>query len=275
MSDLEPRQLADALLPAVMSAGVVQMRYYEAGVAVEEKADHSPVTAADRESEAVLVAALGAIAPSVPVVAEELTAAGQAPAVGARFFLVDPLDGTREFIKRRGEFTINVALIVERRPVFGIVYAPALGQLYLTTGRSTAMEAQIAPCEDIRRLEQLDLAPMAARAPDPAALVALASRSHQTPETEQFLASYAIASYRQAGSSLKFCAIARGDADIYPRLGPTCEWDTAAGHAVLSAAGGSVTTVDGAPLDYGKGDPRWLNPHFVAWGLGGVIPPVR
>jgi 3'(2'),5'-bisphosphate nucleotidase len=195
------------------------------------------------------------------------------PTVGETFFLVDPLDGTREFIHRRGEFTINVALIAGGVPVFGLVYAPALGEFYLTTAIDAAAAADVKPCGGATTLADLALRPISARVPDPAALVALASRSHMTPETEAFLAQYSVASYRQAGSSLKFCAIACGEADIYPRLGPTCEWDTAAGHAVLAAAGGSVTTVDGAALTYGKGDPRWLNPHFIAWGRGGVLAP--
>jgi len=266
MATFDHPRLAGALLPAVLSAGAIEMRHYRAGVAVEAKADLSPVTIADRQAEAVLIAAIEAAAPGVTIIAEEAVAAGRAPATASEFFLVDPLDGTREFIEQRGEFTVNVALIRDGDPVFGIVYAPAIGELYVTIAPNAAAMAHIAPRETPVALDAIGLTPILTRRPDPAALVALASRSHATPETDTFLAGYAVASRINAGSSLKFCVIARGDADIYPRLGPTMEWDTAAGDAVLRAAGGSVTTLDGRPLRYGNVAGGLRNPHFVAWG---------
>lgn len=265
MPAIDHKQLASALLPAVLAAGAIEMRHYRAGVAVETKADESPVTIADREAEAVLVAAIATAAPGVPIVAEEAVAAGRLPALGDEFFLVDPLDGTREFIARRDEFTVNVALIRSGVPVFGIVYAPACDELYLTLAHDAAAMAKIAPCENGVSLDDVALQTIRTRAPDPTALVALVSRSHATPETEDFLARFAIASRTSAGSSLKFCVMARGAADIYPRLGPTMAWDIAAGHAVLAAAGGSVTTLDGKPLLYGLSAGGLRNPHFVAW----------
>jgi 3'(2'), 5'-bisphosphate nucleotidase len=273
MPAMDHAQLASALLPAVLAAGVIEMRYYRAGVAVETKADESPVTIADRDAEAVLVAAIAAAAPGVPIVAEEAVAAGRLPVLGTEFFLVDPLDGTREFINQRGEFTVNIALVRHGAPVFGIVYGPACGELYATLSPDVAVMARVAPHEGPITLDDIGLAPIRTRIPDPNALVALVSRSHATPETEAFLACFAIASRTGAGSSLKFCCIARGEADIYPRLGPTKAWDTAAGHAVLSAAGGSVTTLDGQPLRYGNTATTLSNPHFVAWGTPQPIAP--
>jgi 3'(2'), 5'-bisphosphate nucleotidase len=275
MSAIEHVRLARALLASVLEAGRVEMHHYNAGVVVETKADRSPVTLADREAEAILVAGIADAAPGVPVIAEEAVAEGRLPQVGDTFFLVDPLDGTREFINHRGEFTVNVALVVNRRPDFGIVYAPALGELYLTLAVDRAAFARIMPQAPTPSLGDLKLDDIRARRPDPARLAAVASRSHLTPETAAFLARYDIAKRHDAGSSLKFCLIARGEADIYPRLGPTMEWDTAAGQAVLTAAGGSVTRLDGTPLDYGKSGEGYRNPHFIAWGGAGPIAPAR
>jgi 3'(2'), 5'-bisphosphate nucleotidase len=273
MSAIEHTRLASALLPAVLAAGAIEMRYYRAGVAVETKVDESPVTAADREAEAVLVAAIATAAPGVPIVAEEAVASGQMPTLGAEFFLVDPLDGTREFIAQRGEFTVNVALIRNGAPVFGIVYAPACDELYVTLAPDIAAMARIAPREGSISLNEIGLQAIRTRAPDPSALAALVSRSHSTPETEAYLSRFNIATRCDAGSSLKFCVIARGDADIYPRLSRTMAWDTAAGHAVLAAAGGSVTTLDGQPLRYGSTAATLANPSFAAWGAPQPITP--
>ena len=270
LSPAGARALVDALLGAVLEAGAVEMDFYRAGVAVEAKADASPVTEADRQAEAILLAALAVAAPGIPVVAEEAWAAGKSGAIGERFFLVDPLDGTREFINKRDEFTVNVALIEAGRPVFGIVYAPAIDQLYATLGPEAAAEARIAPRRGAIDPAGVAWTPIRSRVPDPKALVAVASRSHSTPETEAMLARYPIAARRNAGSSLKFCLIARGEADFYPRLAPTREWDTAAGHAVLAAAGGIVTDVAGSALTYGKAAAGFLNPSFLAWGRGPV-----
>jgi len=249
------------------------MRHYEAGVEVLTKADESPVTIADREAEEILLAALKQIAPDVPVIAEEAVSEGRIPSIADRFFLVDPLDGTKEFIGKRGEFTVNVALIEAGVPVFGIVYAPALGQLYATLGAGKAGLARLSPDARPTGLAACGFTAIRVRPPDLAGLTAVASRSHMTVETETYLARYAIAERRDSGSSLKFCAIARGDADIYPRLAPTMEWDIAAGHAVLQAAGGSVTAPDGQPMQYGKAEAGFRNGHFVAWGSSTPLPP--
>jgi 3'(2'), 5'-bisphosphate nucleotidase len=264
MPSLDHTHLTGALLPYVLQAGAVQMGYFHDGVAVEAKRDASPVTAADHEAEEILLAGLAAAAPGVPVIAEEAVAKGHVPAPSESFFLVDPLDGTREFIAGRTEFTVNVALIAGGAPVFGIVYAPALAELYVTMSSNRAGLAKIKPNAPAEACQPIEIR---ARRADANALVAVASRSHSTTETEDFLARYRISERRNAGSSLKFGLIAQGLADIYPRLGPTMQWDTAAGHAVLLAAGGSVTTLDGRPLLYGRQPWNFRNPHFVAWGV--------
>jgi 3'(2'), 5'-bisphosphate nucleotidase len=271
MTPLEHERLARALLPSVLEAGAIEMHYYRSGVAIERKADASPVTAADREAEAVLLAALARIAPGVPVVAEEAVARDAAPRISDAFFLVDPLDGTREFVNQRDEFTVNVALVHSGKPVFGIVFAPALGDLCVTLGPARAGHAHVAAVT-AADAAAIDFADIRTRQPDRQALIAVASRSHYAAEADRFLARYHVARRRNAGSSLKFCLLARGEADIYPRIGPTMEWDTAAGHAVLAAAGGSVTELDGAPLVYGKADKGFLNPGFVAWGTPRPFP---
>ena len=270
-SPLEHGALAEALLPAVLEAGAIEMRHYRAGVAVDTKADQSPVTLADQEAEAILIAAIRKAAPGIPIVAEEAVAGGDLPDIGHRFFLVDPLDGTREFINKRDEFTVNIALVEDGVPRFGMVFVPAVGDLYVTLGPNRSAHACIAEGHAIDTLAAAGLQDIGVRTPDLAALTAVASRSHLTPETETYLAQYRIAARRDAGSSLKFCLIAKGEADIYPRLGPTMAWDTAAGHAVLLAAGGLVTDMAGVALTYatrpdlGAKD-RLRNPHFVAWG---------
>ena len=266
---LNHRNLAAALLEVILAAGRIELGYYHTGVEVETKADDSPVTKADQEAEAVILAALARIAPEIPVVAEEAASAGQIPDVGTRFFLVDPLDGTREFIHQRDEFTVNIALIEAGVAVFGMVYAPALEMLYVTLAADQAAEAKIAAdAADVANvtLESCGLQPIHCRKMDMSGLTVVASRSHSNEETEAFLAKYEVRARTSAGSSLKFCVLARGDADLYPRLAPTMEWDTAAGHAVLAAAGGSVTTVDGGAFRYGKAAAGFLNPGFVAWG---------
>jgi 3'(2'), 5'-bisphosphate nucleotidase len=263
--------LADALLPAVLEAGALEMRYFRNGVIVSHKSDLSPVTIADREAETILLEALHRVAPQIPVIAEEAASAGNIPAIGSTFFLVDPLDGTREFIGGSEDFTVNIALVRDGVPLFGIVYAPATGQLFAGLGTGgepdSALEVQIAG--DISRIRSLgDLRPRAirCRTADLAALTVVSSRSHRTEAVERFLSPFNVRERRHVGSSLKFAAVARGDADLYPRFGSINEWDTAAGHAVLAAAGGTVTTFDGRPLVYGKAAAKYLNPDFIAWG---------
>jgi 3'(2'), 5'-bisphosphate nucleotidase len=202
------------------------------------------------------------------VIAEEEVTAGRIPSIAGPFFLVDPLDGTKGFIKGRREFTVNIGLIEERRPVFGLVYAPALLELYVTTGPDSAGMADIAPDARAKGLADCALRPIRTRVPDPNAISALTSQSHLNKATAEFLEGYNVIERRAIASSLKFCLLAKGDADLYPRSGPTCEWDTAAGHAILAAAGGSVTRIDGKPLLYGNVERRFVNPDFVAWGRG-------
>jgi 3'(2'), 5'-bisphosphate nucleotidase len=276
-SPLEFAALADALLPAVLRAGALELRYFRSGTQVEHKADASPVTAADREAEAILVEALNTVAPGIPVVAEEAASAGVYPAIGREFFLVDPLDGTREFVSGSEDFTVNIALVRDGRPNLGIVYAPATGQLYAGLGNSgelgSAIEV-IVPADvrdgtsnrQIRNLAELSPRVIQCRVPKLEALTVVSSRSHRTAEVEEFLSPFNVRERRLVGSSLKFVTVARGDADLYPRIGSINEWDTAAGHAVLVAAGGTVTTFDGLPLMYGKAAAKFRNPDFIAWG---------
>lgn len=269
---LDHSALADALLPAVLAAGRATMRHFKMGVEVEQKPDASPVTVADREAESILLEGLWQAARGVPVVAEESASLGVLPNPSTMFFLVDPLDGTREFINGCAEFTVNIGLIRDGMPVFGLIYAPALSALFLTLDQGRAVEVHIAPDAPVASLKDCAIAGLSTRKPDPHALIVLESRSHRSPATDKFLRGYPIASSKIAGSSLKFCMVARGDADLYARMGPTKEWDTAAGQAILAAAGGSVTRVGGEVLTYGKADVGYLNPHFIAWGKG-FIPP--
>ena len=235
-------------------AGIEAMEIYATDFAVHDKDDKSPVTEADERVEAVILQRLAALTPDIPIISEEAAAAGHIPDVDSRFWLVDPLDGTKEFIKRNGEFTINIALIEQGRPVLGVVYAPALDRLFRGAAGLGAYLEQGGVCR-----------PITCRAVPAAGLTVVGSRSHGDAEAmNSFLAGRTVVEQKSAGSSLKFCLVAAGEADLYPRLGRTMEWDTAAGHAVLLAAGGSVNTLDGSALQYGK--PGLDNPHFVAAG---------
>jgi 3'(2'), 5'-bisphosphate nucleotidase len=262
--------LAESLLPVALAAARVQMAHWAAGVTAMTKADKSPVTIADHESEEIILEGLARAAPGVAVVAEEAAAAGRIPSVNTTFFLVDPLDGTRPFLRREPWFTINIALIDSYDPVFGLLYAPALDDFYVTTGAAQAWGARLPPASEPGRIDDCRLERLRTRVPDPNGLGALVSQTNLDRATEHFLDRYNIAGRRALSSSLKFGLMARGEADVYPRAGPTSEWDTAAGHAVLAAAGGSVTTFDGAPLRYGK--PGFRNPGFVAWGRTPLAP---
>lgn len=258
-----PSHFAAALYPAVLAAGAAIMSHYDAGTAMETKGDGSPVSAADREAEDIILAALAQIAPGVPVVAEEAASAGLVVHTGDTFFLVDPLDGTREFAARRPEFTVNIALVREGVPVFGIIYAPALSQLYWTdAGAAFKADVPLQPPADLSGLDAHRLA--TAKAHDgPQTIVA--SRSHGSDELEVWLQSIDAGARVNIGSSLKFCLVAEGKADLYPRFGPTMEWDTAAGHAIAVAAGGCVTRTCGAAFLYGKADEGYRNPGFIVW----------
>ena len=255
MSELDRGALTRTIRDIALAAGAEILTYTGDAVAAREKADRSPVTAADEAAERLIVEALSRATPDIAIVAEEQMARGETvPPAGGRFWLVDPLDGTREFLAGNGEFTVNIALIDQHLPVLGTVYLPAQRRLYYASGPGEAF------------LEAGDGAarPLAVRPAPAAGLVVMASRSHGNPRTDAYIAKLDVARLARAGSSLKFCLIAAAEADHYPRLGPTMEWDTAAGHAVLRAAGGSVRTLDGAELGYGK--PGFKNPEFVARG---------
>ena len=260
---------AAALAATALKAGRAIMEIYEAGFSVETKPDRSPVTEADRRSEALILADLERLAPAVPAISEEAGAPAAAAPAPPRFFLVDPLDGTREFIGRNGEFTVNIALIEDGRPVIGVVLAPAVRRLFVGCGRGQAFELPMG--DEMAVLNRASWRPIAARAPRPGRLRAVASRSHREAETDAFLAKIAAQSIVSAGSSLKFCLLACGEADVYPRFGSTMEWDTAAGQAVLEAAGGLVLTVQGEPLGYGKSASGYANPPFIAWARPEIV----
>ena len=256
-SESDLQRWLPVLTDTARAAGQAIMQVYATDFAVRGKADASPVTEADERAERIIVERLRALAPAIPVVAEEAVAGGQVPEVGERFWLVDPLDGTKEFISRNGEFTVNIALIHDGAPVLGVVLAPALGDGGRLYAGLVGHGAWVEDAAGRRRIR--------CRAVPPAGLTVVASRSHgDAAALDAFLAGRKVAALASAGSSLKLCLIAAGEADLYPRLGRTMEWDIAAGHAVLSAAGGAVTDLQGSPLRYGK--PGFDNPHFVAAG---------
>lgn len=253
--------LRDATTTIAEEAAVEIMRIYAGDHGVRNKDDRSPVTDADHAAEAIILAGLHKLTPGAVIIAEEEMAAGRVPSLddGRPFWLVDPLDGTKEFIKRNGEFTVNIALIEGGRPILGIVLAPATETLWRG---AKGLGAD-------KREGNAAFTPIRTRTPPSAGLTACASRSHGTfNDLDIWFRNndLTVADRVQAGSSLKFCLIAEGKADIYPRFGPTMEWDTAAAQGVLEAAGGEVVTVDGKPLLYGK--PRFANPHFIARSLG-------
>jgi 3'(2'), 5'-bisphosphate nucleotidase len=250
-----------ALAQVAYDAGAIILKHYADEIVARRKDDESPVTAADEEAEAFILKRLAHLAPDVPVVAEESVAAGKLPKVGHRFFLVDPLDGTKEFISRNGEFTVNIAEIVEGKPVRGVVHAPAKERLFFGEMLSGAYEAFAPPggAPDFGEAKRIQVRPSPKDG-----LVAVASRSHRDAATDEYLKAFTVKEFVSAGSSLKFCLVAAGEADIYPRTGRTMEWDTAAGHAVLAAAGGTVTQLDGKPFLYGKAERGFDNPFFVA-----------
>lgn len=258
--------LITALRTLAIQAGQAIMDHYAAGVTVTHKEDNSPVTAADQDAEKLILAGLRKCAPDTPVVSEEAAAAGHIPEFGDRFFLVDPLDGTKEFINKNGEFTVNIALIENRQPVAGVVYAPAKNRMFYAYGPGEAYEQMITPSAEGLAENGNEPVRITARAPGEDGLVVIASRTHRDTKTDEYLSLYKVKEFLAAGSSLKFCLVAAGEADIYPRHGRTMEWDTAAGHAVLAAAGGSVTMLDGSPLLYGKTERGLDNPFFVARG---------
>jgi 3'(2'),5'-bisphosphate nucleotidase len=259
--------LLDRLIAAALEAGRAILDARTGKLSVEQKADASPVTIADRAAEEIILRHLAEIAPGIPVIAEESAAAGYLPEVAGEFFLVDPLDGTKEFVKGGADFTVNIGLIRDGRPALGVVYAPATGELFAgETGKGAFASKVTRGVEGGRR--KIHIRACAG------AVDVVASKSHRTPETDAYIARYEVGRLVAAGSSLKFCTIAEGAADLYPRMGTTMQWDTAAGDAVLRAAGGTVVTLDGKPLPYGpNGEPgsdAWRNPWFIA--AGGIEP---
>jgi 3'(2'), 5'-bisphosphate nucleotidase len=251
-----------ALLPEIVAlardAGKIVMRVYSGAFDVRAKKDATPVTVADEQSEALILAGLKTLTPDIPAASEEqVSAAGGWQTPPALFWLVDPLDGTREFASRNGEFSVNIGLVEGRKPILGVVHGPTSDVTWAAAGPGTAAvwRGTAAP------------KPIRARRTPPEGAIVLASRSHgDTAALDAFLAEHKVAGRKQSGSALKFGLLAEGEADLYPRFGPTMEWDTAAGHAVLDAAGGRIETVSGAPLLYGK--PGLRNPDFIAWGAG-------
>lgn len=256
--DLDSEKVERVLRGLALEAGAAILAVYQRddfGVRIKENS--SPLTEADEAADTLISAGLRAAFPEIAVVTEEQ---GESHALQARrFFIVDPLDGTKEFIQRRGDFTVNIALIEDGVPLRGVVYAPARERLFYTTAEGHAVE-------EAGPFDPDETGPRAAikmRAPDLDALVVVASQSHRDQATDDFIAGYRVAELRSAGSSLKFCLLAAGEADLYPRLGRTMEWDTAAGHAILQAAGGEVVAQNThQPLRYGK--PGYENPFFIA-----------
>ncbi|MDB5490188.1 MAG: adenosine-3(2),5-bisphosphate nucleotidase [Micavibrio sp.] len=256
-----------AHLPAVcnmvrrvaVEAGDLTLMYFdEDGFVADIKADGSPVTSADREAEALIIRGLNAFAPDVPVVGEESVAAGNIPDLAGHdyFWLVDPLDGTKEFIKGSGDYTVNIALIHKGVPVLGVIYAPVPGELYSGCGEGTALR-YMAESGSEKKIFVRDM-PVEG-------LTVITSRGHNNQQKiEEFLAGFKVAKVLHRGSSLKMCMIAAGKGDIYPRPGETCEWDTAAGDAILRSAGGKIVDFDGNVLSYGHAEKKFLNPEFVA-----------
>jgi len=247
-----------------LAAGREVMRVYRDGCAVDRKSDSSPVTEADRESEKIILAGLRAAFPDIPCVAEEEASAGIVPPdLDGAFFLIDPLDGTKEFVNRRTDFTVNIALIRHGVPEIGVVFAPCTGRFFSgRPGRAESLEID----DDYQIVGRQAVSVRTGVTP----LTIVASRSHNTPETDAYIRDLGVAELVSVGSSLKFCLVAAAEADVYPRFGRTMEWDTAAGDAVLRAAGGMTRTLDGQPLAYGKrkqsDDEDFANPHFIASG---------
>lgn len=260
--------MIEDLLETVLKAGTVIMDVYAQDFEVLTKDDSSPVTLADQKGEAVIAADLARIAPHIPMVGEEAASEGDIPDIShGIFWLVDPLDGTKEFVHRRGDFTVNIGLIEDRKPMMGIVYAPDKGRIWW------GIKGVGAWAGDVKDGAIINRTPIHTRPINPDDLVVVASKSHRSPELEKWLEHYPGAEHISVGSSLKFCLLAEGKADIYPRHGLTCEWDTAAAHAVLVAAGGKVNDPEGNSLEYAKNTDTFLNSWFMAVADKNFEPP--
>ena len=235
--------------------------YHSGDLGIKTKSDASPVTKADKYADAIISSGLRKSFGDIPLITEEQARSHDRSY--DRFLIVDPLDGTKEFIKKRSEFTVNIALVENGIPTLGVVYAPALKRLFYTESRSSAVE-ELAPFDETNFGKRK---PLGVSQPDNSALTVIASKSHRDAATDDYIAKYQVADFKTAGSSLKFCLIATGEADFYPRLGRTMEWDTAAGDALLRVAGGKVVDLEaGLPLLYGKSS--YANPFFIAFSEG-------
>lgn len=257
-------RLLDELTAIVSRAAAAILAVNPATVGRRMKADRSPVTAADEAAEATILEGLARLVPGLPVVSEEATGHGARPDLGRRFILVDPLDGTREFLAGRDEFTVNIAIVTEGVPTAGLVAAPALGRVWRGAVGRGAETLRLAPGAAPRQAR--DIIEIRPRKCPPHGLVAALSRSHLDEATAAFVASLPNVERMVCGSSLKFCRLAEGRVDLYPRLAPTSEWDIAAGHALLAAGGGTVSAPDGTPLAYGRVADGFRVPAFIAWG---------
>jgi 3'(2'), 5'-bisphosphate nucleotidase len=248
-------QLLEVARRAALAAGDAILKVYATAFDVQQKTDNTPVTEADLAAERIIVAMLTEAFPEIPIASEELVEAEGLPPWAARFWAVDPLDGTKEFIARNGEFAVLIALVEDGIPVLGVVHGPALGVTYAACGPGTATRQRNGGKPE----------PIRARTPSPDGLVVIHSRSHENSRRlAEFLQNYPVRERKKCGSALKFGVIAAGEADLYPRFGTTMEWDTAAGQAILEAAGGRVEALAGASLAYGK--PGLKNDGFLAWG---------
>lgn len=260
-------RLESVMRRLALEAGDAIMEIYgQEDFNVRSKADESPVTAADEAADALISAGLRAAFPDVLLVTEEQAESHSHRA--AEFLIVDPLDGTKEFVHRRGDFTVNIAYVVDGVPIRGVVYAPAKGRMFYTRADGVTVE-ELGPFdkETVGTTKTISVS-----TPDNSALMVVASKSHRDQATDDYIAKYAVRDMTSAGSSLKFCLVATGEADLYPRLGRTMEWDTAAGHAVLAGAGGRVIRFDDhTPLTYGK--PGYENPFFIAYAPGVELKP--
>lgn len=262
-------EITGAFTDIALAAGALILTIYRRKFTVEAKADSSPLTEADTAAEALILERLAQAFPSIPVVAEEAVANGAIPAIAERFILVDPLDGSKEFIARNGEFTVNLAFVEHGTPIAGVVYAPALKRIWWG---SRDIGAFVALVENNAIVEPV---PITIRLASANGLTVVGSRSHGSEEGDPRLDSLLIADFTSMGSSLKFCLVAEGGADLYPRFGRTMEWDIAAGDAILRAAGGRVVDMAGAPMRYGKRgqvhDSDFANGHFWAVGDGALV----
>ena len=264
-AEVDFKALVQVMRRLALEAGDKIMAFYEGpDFDVKTKSDASPVTEADEAADAIISAGLRAAFPDVVLITEEQADSHALQA--STFLIVDPLDGTKEFVQRRGDFTVNIAYVEDGVPLRGVVYAPAKGRLFYTLPDGQAVEETGPFAKD----KAGTLVPLAVAVPDNAALMVVASKSHRDAATDAYIAGFAVKDMTSAGSSLKFCLVATGEADLYPRLGRTMEWDTAAGDAVLRGAGGHVVRFDDhTPLTYGK--PGWDNPFFIAHAPGVVL----